>query len=188
MNIYFDMGGVLETWNNRLYIKRLSKMLKAGEEETTKAFLEFLPSVDRNDISSKEFLRRMCEKVDGSCSYDDFKELGMSMIKKKPEMISFAKSLKEKGHFIGICSNAWDFAAEHFRRQHFEYVDHFLISCEVGVRKPDPEMYALMEEPDLFIDDFHENIEGAKKVGLDAIKFEGLKHLEEELKKRGLSY
>ena len=49
-------------------------------------------------------------------------------------------------------------------------------------------MYALMKNPDLFIDDYHENVEGAVKVGIDAIKFEGLKHLKEELKKRGCKY
>ena len=52
-------------------------------------------------------------------------------------------------------------------------------SSEVGLRKPDPEIYALLVErlalPSsevVLVDDFEENVEGARAAGLQAIHFQ----------------
>jgi putative hydrolase of the HAD superfamily len=53
-----------------------------------------------------------------------------------------------------------------------------VISAEVGLMKPDPRIYRLAAESVglettevLFVDDFIENVEGAKAVGMQAIHF-----------------
>jgi putative hydrolase of the HAD superfamily len=88
-------------------------------------------------------------------------------------------ALRESGVFVGLLSNmvpAWD---EHWRRMvdpgHFDAV---VLSFEVGVRKPSPEIFALALErsgtrPDetVFVDDLAGNCEGAGKAGWTAIHF-----------------
>jgi HAD superfamily hydrolase (TIGR01509 family) len=56
--------------------------------------------------------------------------------------------------------------------------NEIIISAEVRVAKPDPEIYRMMlekidliPERTLFIDDFIENIDGAKAVGMHALLF-----------------
>jgi putative hydrolase of the HAD superfamily len=58
--------------------------------------------------------------------------------------------------------------------------DAVIISCEVGLSKPDPRIYQLcldrlgLSAPDtLFVDDRADNIEGAARVGLRTLQFEG---------------
>ena len=58
--------------------------------------------------------------------------------------------------------------------------DAVVISCEVGLSKPDPRIYRLcldrlgLPAPEtLFVDDRADNIEGAARVGLRTLQFEG---------------
>ena len=58
--------------------------------------------------------------------------------------------------------------------------DAVVISCEVGLSKPDPRIFRLCLErlglpaPDvLFVDDRADNVEGAAAVGLRTLQFEG---------------
>ena len=67
------------------------------------------------------------------------------------------------------------------------------VSCETGVRKPDPEAYlgaaralGLTPERCLFVDDQPRNCDAARAVGMDAIRFEGAAGLEVALRARGL--
>ena len=73
------------------------------------------------------------------------------------------------------------------------YVNLSFVSCETGVRKPDPEAYlgaarALELEPAacLFIDDTRANIAGAERVGMPALRFTGAEALRRDLSARGV--
>ena len=67
-----------------------------------------------------------------------------------------------------------------------------LLSCEMGVDKPDLKAYEILLNQlklpagdVVFIDDRLENVEAAKKMGIDAILFESENQLRAELGKRG---
>jgi HAD superfamily hydrolase (TIGR01509 family) len=56
--------------------------------------------------------------------------------------------------------------------------DHIFISAELGLAKPDPEIYkvvidSLDQDPSelIFIDDFIENVKAAREANLNAIHF-----------------
>jgi HAD superfamily hydrolase (TIGR01509 family) len=74
-----------------------------------------------------------------------------------------------------------------------KYLEWSFVSTEVGVRKPDPEAYLgaarrLSAKPDacLFIDDRDRNVDAARAVGMDALRFEDAEALRRELVRRGL--
>jgi putative hydrolase of the HAD superfamily len=59
-----------------------------------------------------------------------------------------------------------------------EAFDVVILSAEVGLVKPDPAIYQLAldqlgvaAEAAVFLDDFRENVDGARQVGLQAIQF-----------------
>jgi len=63
--------------------------------------------------------------------------------------------------------------------------DAVVISCEIGLAKPDPRIFRLCLErlglpaaAALFVDDRADNVEGAAAVGLQTLQFEGLDALE----------
>jgi len=68
-----------------------------------------------------------------------------------------------------------------------------VMSCNVGVCKPDPQIYKialkklnLSAEECVFVDDILDNIEGAKKLGIQGIHFQTPEKLREDLIKIGL--
>lgn len=95
------------------------------------------------------------------------------------ELLTFAISLKPD-YQLGLLSNAWVNARPLLSR-HFDFINVFdvsVFSCEVGMRKPDSAIFKMMlekmgveSENAIFIDDLPSNIEGAKSVGLHAIRF-----------------
>ena len=95
------------------------------------------------------------------------------------ELLGYAESLKPE-YKIGLLSNAWVGSRSKLGSLfHFiEVFDAAIFSAEVKARKPDEELFQLILDrlkvkPDesIFIDDFIENIEGAKKLGINTILF-----------------
>jgi putative hydrolase of the HAD superfamily len=71
----------------------------------------------------------------------------------------------------------------------FDYFDRSYLSIELGLKKPDPEIFAavLMDlgcgsKDVVFIDDRKENVEGAISVGVNAIQFRCVDQIEGELR------
>jgi glucose-1-phosphatase len=104
-------------------------------------------------------------------------------------MLDFAKSLKPE-YKIGLLSNAWVDSRNKLGSMFcfIETFDTALFSAEVKVRKPGKEIFLLMmdkmkvkPEECIFIDDFIENIEGAKKIGMRAILFKNAQETIQEV-------
>ncbi len=89
------------------------------------------------------------------------------------------KEMKEKGFHLYLLSNAWKDAAAYWNRvPGSEYFDGIVISAFEKCIKPDPKIfeilldrYGLKAEECLFIDDVPANVEGAKRVNMDAFLF-----------------
>ena len=103
--------------------------------------------------------------------------------------------LKENGVNICILSNiSRTFINNYKECQILRHFDRHVFSAEIGLVKPHKEIfeYALktngfVAEETLFIDDREDNIQGAKKVGINGYVFDGnVKKLEEYLKSIGL--
>ncbi|MEO0472693.1 MAG: HAD family phosphatase [Bacteroidota bacterium] len=93
-----------------------------------------------------------------------------------PGRLELILQLKEKGYQLALLSNTNE---HHFHcyvdecRDLFNQLDYLFLSFEMGMRKPDAEIYetALQEagwkaSETLFFDDSLSNIEGAKAIGL----------------------
>jgi epoxide hydrolase-like predicted phosphatase len=82
---------------------------------------------------------------------------------------------RTSGVRTGLVSNSW--STSHYDRSLLaELFDAVVISAEVGLHKPQPEIYVLASkrlavEPEgcVFVDDLRENCAGAEAVGMTAI-------------------
>ena len=91
----------------------------------------------------------------------------------------------------GLISNAWDDLREWIVREKIaEAFDRIVISAEVRTVKPKAEIYLLALEQlevspseAVFVDDFIENVEGARAVGMSAIHFRDPDSALDELKR-----
>jgi epoxide hydrolase-like predicted phosphatase len=94
------------------------------------------------------------------------------------KILDFLRSIKPE-YKVALISNAWSGLRDYIIREKFDDVfDHMIISAEVGVAKPDAEIYHIALEqlqvrPDeaVFVDDFIENIEACEEIGMEAIHF-----------------
>jgi putative hydrolase of the HAD superfamily len=104
--------------------------------------------------------------------------------------------LKSRGYSIYLGSNTNLLHATFYRRQFAETLDlfdGFILSYEVGHLKPDREFFdacvrAAGVEPAscLFIDDVTENVEGAQRAGLTALRYRDTATLIAELALAGV--
>ena len=91
-----------------------------------------------------------------------------------------ARDLQERGHRIGVLSNAPDDLRDRFLSDLPVDVDWdaIVVSGEVGVRKPDARIFELAADEIgvptsacFFIDDLEENVLGAQRVGMGGYHF-----------------
>jgi len=94
-----------------------------------------------------------------------------------------------KQYKVGLISNAWSGMRAWIVSKKFEDVfDSMTISAEVGVAKPDAcifrkalETLDVAPAESVFLDDFADNVDGARAVGMHAILFKQVDRALEEL-------
>ena len=94
-------------------------------------------------------------------------------------MIEAVKAAKRAGVRTGLISNSWGHGR--YDRDAFpEMFDAVVISGEVGLHKPEPEIFhlgaervGLAPEECVFVDDLKENCAGAEAVGMTAVLHRG---------------
>lgn len=93
-------------------------------------------------------------------------------------LVDFLRSLRPRCR-TGLISNAFPDLREYIVRMGFDDAfDHMVISAEVGVMKPEARIFqialeALNARPEesIFVDDFAENVEAARALGMCGIQF-----------------
>jgi putative hydrolase of the HAD superfamily len=108
-----------------------------------------------------------------------------------PVMMEWVRTLKSHGLKIAVLSNM-PLEISRFMRQHapwFNDFDYVCFSAEVQLAKPDAAIYhacltVVHAQPQecLFIDDRAENVEAARALGMQALKFVSVQELAFELR------
>jgi putative hydrolase of the HAD superfamily len=112
-----------------------------------------------------------------------------------PVMLAWQLALKQRGLLTAILSNMGDDVLASVERE-FSWIDRFDVlvwSCELGIVKPNPELYrhalnqlGTQPEETLFIDDKRPNVEAARALGIRAIQFSTVERLRQDLIAAGL--
>lgn len=93
--------------------------------------------------------------------------------------INFVNLLKSKNIPHGYLSNAEEFFYPHIHRRLEHLFDFHVLSWEIGVRKPDPQIYKEIFKHGpwqphevVFFDDTLSNVTAAKELGINAVHFQ----------------
>ena len=110
-------------------------------------------------------------------------------------VIALMEQLRRR-HRLFALTNTNVLHRQHMRAQFaaLEAVFHdWIASCDVGLRKPDPEIYRLAlsragvsPKEVMYVDDRPEMVEGGRSVGLQAIRFESCRQLAQALRAAGV--
>lgn len=195
--VVFDFGGVMTGEPKKeAVVLFLRSTFGLSEVEFEKANLEKRTAVKAGS-SDEEFWLQFAKK-NGTTLPTHWPQQLEAVMKESigvnPEMYVLVAELRAKQIPVALLSNIDTRLAKLVREFGlYEPFDPCLLSCEIGVEKPDPKAYeCLLKQLNfpakdiIFIDDRQENIDAAHAVGLDAILFQSEIELRREFINRGL--
>jgi len=184
-NLLFDLGGVIYGIDINRMMDALNPMLKPGQEQvkfTKDAQHDLFYQMDRGEIPAEDFASQLAEayQLEGSPEQilDAWNALLVGVLPGREE--GFA-TLSQR-YNMALLSNTNFFHREVFEPQCqaiFQHLDRLFFSCDMGLRKPDPEIFrvtlgemAWNPAETLFIDDSISNIESAAALGIQTFWME----------------
>jgi epoxide hydrolase-like predicted phosphatase len=178
---FFDFGGVLTTpvWDSFAAFCR-SEGLEADAVKnlfsTDPDALADLRALETGKVSEEEFEAAFGRRLglENPQGFIDSMFAGMQPLE---PMVAAVRDIRAGGVLTGLITNSWS-TAHYDRKMLAELFDDVVISAEVELHKPQPEIYRLAAErlgvepaECIFVDDLRENCEGAEAVGMIAIRF-----------------
>jgi putative hydrolase of the HAD superfamily len=188
-----DFGGVLTT-----NVFESFRAFCRDEGLDADAFLELfrhdaearkeLRAVEVGDISEEEFSERIGRRL-GVKSTEGLVDRLFARIVPDGEMVAAVRRARAGGIRTALVSNSM--GSGRYDREAFpELFDAVVISGEVGIHKPRPEIFHMAAErielpPEecVFVDDLRENCEGAEAVGMTAVLHRGAESTLPELER-----
>lgn len=179
---FFDVihGDPLQGWLRLRNLKREGAIAKASDD------------VDHDIIDWGEFAARLGE-VTGQTKEEVLSDFERNAIVDR-ELVDFIAGLAEN-YKIGLLSNAQSAYLRGILTDHDleRLFHHVVISSEVGMTKPNPEIFRhMLEKLDvvpaeaIFIDDNVKNTEAAEKVGIRGVQYADLHKLKQDLASLGV--
>src|SRR3989339_808201 len=178
--LFTDIGNVLLTngWDRRMRQAAAEKFGLNYEEINERHHLTF-DTYEQGKLSLEEYLKRVVFYEDRPFTPEDFKAHMFAQSQPKPEMIDLIARLKAKyGLKVATVSNEGRELTVH-RIKQFNlgaFVDFFISSCFVHIRKPDVDLYRLaldcaqvQPEQAVYIDDRPMFVEVACNLGIRCI-------------------
>lgn len=191
--IFLDVGGVILTngWD-RQGRKRAAEVFELNYQEMEDRHALIFDNYELGKISLDGYLNWVVFYRERSFTRGEFKDFIFKQSHPFSNMIDLMQGLKNQYDVkIVLLSNEGREIAEH-RIKKFklrEWVDFFVISCFVHVRKPDPEIYRMaldLSQADpkqsLYIDDRAMLVEVSQTFGLKAIHHISYEKTKEALK------
>lgn len=190
--VIFDLGGVLVNWHMSWITNEISQKFGISEDVLVPVFSKYLPLLDSGYLEEREFWKSVgsdtranqLANVTTSLWYDIFREKASL----NSDVFNILKRLKRKVRLAALSNieeKTYSVISEWGLMSFFEFQ---FLSYRVGYSKPDYRIYkhvidSLPCDPHemLFIDDKIENVESAKKSGINSIKYESSKMLEKSL-------
>ena len=158
-------------------------LVRHDEETRTR-----LRQLETGQLSEEEFGAHLGQRM-GVERTEGLVERLFARIAPDEEMVSAVRRAREAGVRTGLVSNSM--GSGRYDRDSFpELFDTVVISGEVGIHKPQPEIYSLaadrLEMPPadcVFVDDLRVNCEGAEAVGMTAVLHRGAERTLPELER-----
>ena len=181
--IVFDFGNVLGFFSHRKAAEQLAKFSPLSADDILDRYLldaELEDDFESGRMSLAEFRIIVRQRCQVTCSDAQLDWAIADMFTPNDEVCALVPALKPRYRLV-LLSNTNELHALHFRRQFADTLAHFdslVLSHEVGLRKPCPDIYAHCHtiagstpRQCLFIDDLPANIEAARACGWQGIVY-----------------
>ena len=193
--IIFDLGGVLVPEKGSLIENEIADYLGIDVLRLSELTRDLKPLATQGKINLIEVYSEIIKRLEKDIKQEDllqkhfeiYKDFSM---KKDSEVLLLIENLKFRYRVVCLTNTEREIAELNRKNGLFDYFERAYISVDMGLMKPELEIYkrvledlGCLAEECLFIDDKLEYVEAAKKVGMNAIKFENLEQLKIDLQK-----
>ncbi len=194
--IISDFGGVICTFDYRIFCERLARKTGRSPEEVFAAAFgdQLKEDFETGKVSGQDYHQAVMGRLQAAVPYEEFYPMYGDIFAEIPAMCDLLRRLRTR-YPLYLLSDTNEI--------HFGYVretvpilsvfDEFIVSYQVGAMKPDPKMYqealhrsGLPAEACVFVDDRPSNVEGAARVGIHAVWFESPDQFAGELARLGV--
>lgn len=200
----FDLGGVVIEWNNSTTYRYIEERYGVPQAEFRRVAQEEMPAAQVAEISEEDWMADTFSRLglDHPDGYADVWGRTFEAARYNPEVVSLVKKLRSRGYRVAAMSNIEASRAKWLRAHGLASIfDEVILSCEVGLRKPDLSpgtsgdlgMFKLVTDAlklkvgeCLFVDDNVYCVDAGKLAGLDSILYRGYEELLVELGSRGI--
>lgn len=168
-----DFKRVLGVWSNLsgTPLATLSERFSMGE---------VFQQHERGEVSDEEFAQKLCEEMGIALSFEQFATGWQAVfVALRPEVIEIMHRLRNEGHRVVVLSNTNRLHCNYWP-QHYpqvaEAADHMYLSQDLGMRKPDANIYQHVLKAEntpadqaIFFDDVEANVAAAAALGIKAV-------------------
>jgi len=189
--VIFDYGGVL-TRPGRVAIEEFTRAERIRPELFSAALKAWLSRsapdgtplhrLERGEMSVADFERCLAARLrtedDGPVAPEGLLDRLFARWGSEPRMWELVRAVRDSGIRTALLSNSW--GNRYPREQLAEHFELTVISSEVGLRKPEPEIYrkvltglGLPAEQTVLVDDGAPNLEVAEQLGMRTVLHNG---------------
>lgn len=197
--VIFDLGGVIVPLDFARAYRAIEgrSPYPAHQIPERIAATGLVPELETGRIDPREFAGRISEALGLRVGYEEFCELWSAIF---PPRTLIPESLLEglrRRHRLLLLSNTNAIHFPYIRKNYplLEHFDDFVLSYEVGAMKPAREIFqeaiarsGCAPEECFFTDDVADNIEAARREGIDAEQFETYEQLAQALRARHIDW
>lgn len=183
--VVFDFGGVMTTSVMPERLRPLTDSLGISWDVIEKGFARYRCQHDAGFFTLAEMYAKIWADAGLTISSTDLNRIAEvdrpSWLYRNERTLAWMRELKAAGYRIGILTNMSPEFAPLFRRHFADFIelgDALVISGEVGLYKPQREIYELLRmriclpaSELVFVDDVEANVRGAEAAGWRAIRF-----------------
>lgn len=194
--ILFDLGNVLLPFDHMRAARALAPHARLSPESLYQSFFDSPVQHlhDEGKISGREFYEQVRTAYGLAIEFEAFARLWNDIFWENAEMAALVARLKSRYRLVGISNTNqlhFDYARE--RYSVVRDVETWVLSHEVGARKPDPAIYrraiaAAGVAPDaiFYVDDRLDLIEAGRALGLRGEPFINAQRLKTDLARLGV--
>ena len=196
--VIFDYGEVLCYRPTAAEIERLAGFFQVAVDRLPALWERNRGAFDIGDLSAESYWSMFaCDAGTklGPSQLEEICKLDLAMWSNiNSDMVDWARQLGSSGLRVGLLSNMHSDMVVHCRK-HFAWLNSFdfvTFSAEVRMLKPDPAIYehtlrglGVTAQQALFLDDREVNVQGARALGMAAIRVQSMAQLRGDLQALG---
>lgn len=194
--IISDFGGVICTFDYRIFCERLARRIGRDTEEIYAAVYhgELHAEFEQGHLTGPEYHGKVMDRFGADVPYAEFFLMYGDIFTEIPGTCDLLRRLHTR-YPLYLLSDTNEIHFGYVKRtvEVVRLFDQCVVSYEVGAMKPEPRIYqealrrsGLRAEACVFIDDRPGNVEGAQRVGMHAFQFLSPEQCATELTRLGV--